>query len=89
MRDGGCIGANDSAAIWFIIAVWFATSCAMVLEASGEGVVTYDFPSVLPGGGGIVAVAWAMVCVVPSVLVVSASCMTLNMPYCLLCVYPC
>ena len=61
----------------------------MALEMLGEGGGAYVCPSVLPGGGSIDAMAAATVCVVSSVLVLSASCTILNMPHWLLFVYPC
>ena len=75
------MGAKESEAICDIIAVWFATSCAMALVSSGDVLVANVCPIVLTGGGGIVVVPAAAVWAVPPVLVLSASCTMLNNPY--------
>lgn len=57
----------DNAAIWDIIAVWFADSCANALATSGATVV--PIPNVLPGR----VIVGAAIVVVPSVVVLSLS----------------
>ena len=53
----------------------------MALVSSGDVLVANVCPIVLIGGGGTVVVAAAAVWIVPSVLVLSASCTMLNNPY--------